>query len=165
MMRDRIMRDRLELRAFDPVARCLIRRLFVPRVYFEADWPAAGPVHVDVLAIDRDGVGDAHLVEVRRTAADALACLPSLLDASAPFRWVAFVSGTEDVESARALASQGPLSDPARPGRGGVIEVLETPGGDLEAKVRITAERFLVTVHEVATAFSASHKAHIQFGE
>jgi hypothetical protein len=164
-MESPIMRDRLELRALDPVARCLLRRLFVPRVYFEADWPADGPVHVDVLAIDRDGVGDAHLVEVRRNASDALARVPLLLDASAPFRWIAFLTGTEDTESSRTLASQASLSDPARPGRVGVIEVVETPGGDLDARVRITAERFLVTVHEVATAFSASHKAHIQFGE
>jgi hypothetical protein len=159
------MRDRLELRALDPVARCLIRRLMVPRIYFEAQWPADRPVHVDVLAIDSDGVGDAHLVEVRRTAANALARVPFLLDASAPFRWVAFLAGTEDVESLRALASQEILSDLARPGRIGVIEVVELPGGDLGANVRITAERFLVAVHEVATAFSSSHKAHIQFGE
>ena len=119
---------------------------------------------MDVLAIDRDGVGDAHLVEVRRSASDALGCLPSLLDASAPFRWVAFLAGTEDAESARALASQEPLLDPARPGRIGVIEIVEK-GGELTASVRIAAERFFVTVHEVATAFSASHKAHIQFGE
>jgi hypothetical protein len=159
------MRDRLELRALDPVARCLIRRLMVPRIYFEAQWPADRPVRVDVLAIDSDGVGDAHLVEVRRNASDALARVPFLLDATAPFRWIAFLSGTEDAESARTLASQEVLSDLARPGRIGVIEIVEQPGGDLAASVRITAERFLVTVHEVATAFSASHKAHIQFGE
>jgi hypothetical protein len=158
------MRDRLELRALDPVARCLIRRLMVPRIYFEADWPADGPVHVDVLAIDSDGVGDAHLVEVRRTAADALARAKFLLGASAPFRWVAFVAGTEDAESARALASHEPLMDPARPGRIGVIEIVEKRG-ELAATVQIPAERFFVAVHEVATAFSASHKAHIQFGE
>ena len=158
------MRDRLELRALDPVARCLIRRLIVPRIYFEAEWPADGPVHVDVLAIDRDGVGDAHLVEVRRNASDALARAAFLLGASAPFRWVAFLAATEDAESARALASQEPLMDPARPGRVGVIELVEK-GEELGASVRIAAERFLVTVHEVATAFSASHKAHIQFGE
>ena len=43
----------------------------------------------------------------------------------------------------------------------GVIEVVDKAGGDLEAKVKVPAERFMVTVHEVATAFSASHKAHI----
>jgi len=34
------MRDQLELRALDPVGRCLIRRLMVPRIYYDADWPA-----------------------------------------------------------------------------------------------------------------------------
>ena len=159
------MRDRLELRALDPVARCLIRRLMVPRIYFEAEWPADRPVHVDVLAIDSDGVGDAHLIEVRRAAPDALARVPFLLGATAPFRWIAFVAGTEDDASARALVSHDSLCPPGRPGRVGVIEITELPGGDLAASVRISAERFLVTVHEIATAFSASHKAHIQFGE
>jgi hypothetical protein len=159
------MRDRLELRALDPVARCLIRRLMVPRIYFEAQWPAGASVHVDVLAIDSDGVGDAHLVEVRRNAADALSRVPFLLEATAPFRWIAFLAGTEDAESARALQSQEVLSDLARPGRIGVIEIAQQAGGDLSASVRVSAERFLVAVHEVATAFSASHKAHIQFGE
>src|SRR5438067_6229073 len=97
------MRDRLELRAEDPVARCLIRRLMVPRIYFEADWPAIAGGRVDVLAIDRDGVGDVHLVEIRRKAADALAAIPKLLAARAPFRWIAFLRGTEDGQAARTL--------------------------------------------------------------
>src|ERR1700761_6217954 len=53
--RRRMMRDRLELRAQDPVARCLIRQLIVPRIYFETEWPGLADSRVDVLAIDRDG--------------------------------------------------------------------------------------------------------------
>jgi hypothetical protein len=110
-------------------------------------------------------VGGAHLVEVRRNASGALARARFLLDATARFRWIAFLSGTEDAESTRTLASQEVLGDLARPGRIGVIEIVEQPGGDVAASVRITAERLLVTVHEVVTALSASHRAHIQFGE
>lgn len=158
------MRDRLELRALDPVARCLIRRLTVPRVYFEAPWRAMPGERVDVLAIDRDGVGDAHLVEVRRTAADALAQLPRLFEARAPFRWIAFWRGSETEEAARALVSQEPLYPEGTPGRVGVIEIVEMAGGDLGANVRLAAERFPDAVFDVATEFSGSHKAHIQFG-
>ena len=58
----------------------------VPRVYFEADWPGMANESADVLAIDRDGMGDAHIVEIRKNAADALAKVPSLLLARALFR-------------------------------------------------------------------------------
>jgi hypothetical protein len=159
------MRDRLELRAQDPVAQCLIRRLVVPRVFFDAEWPGKTDGRVDVLVIDRDGVGDVHLVQVRRQAADALALLPSLLRAEAPFRWIAFLKGTQDEQAALALASHEVLYPPETAGRIGVIEIVEMAGGDLGANVRIKAERFPVAVHEMATAFSGSHKANIQFGD
>jgi hypothetical protein len=158
------MRERLELRALDPVAQCLIRRLTVPRVYFEAEWPGMPGSRVDVLAIDRDGVGDAHLIEIRRRAADALAILPTLFKAHAPFRWIAFVRGTEDEPAARALTSQEPLYAEGSAGRIGVIEIVEMSSGDLGANVRLTAERFPDAVYDLATAFSGSHKANIQFG-
>lgn len=157
------MRDRLELRAQDPVARCLIRRLTVPRVYFEAEWPGSAQ-RVDVLAIDRDGVGDAHLVEIARTAPGALARVPTLLEAKAPFRWIAFLHGTEDEASALALTTLEPLYPATSSGRVGVIEIVEMAGGDLGANVRVPAERFPVTVYDVATEFSGSHKANIQYG-
>jgi hypothetical protein len=83
-------RDRLELRAQDPVAQCLIRRLTVPRVYFDANWPGFAEPAVDLLAIDRDGLGDAHIVEIKRAAPAALKAIPQLLSAAAPFRWIAF---------------------------------------------------------------------------
>ncbi len=160
-MRDR---DRLELRALDPVARCLIRRLTVPRIYFSADWPGMPDEQVDVLAIDRDGVGDAHVVQVRRAAADALALVQLLLKAHAPFRWFAFLRGTEDEATAHALVSQECLYPAGIPGRVGVLEIVEMAGGDLGVNVRLAAERFPDAVYDVATKFSGSHKANIQFG-
>lgn len=55
------MRSQYELRGREFVARCLIRRLVVPRVYFGASWPKANDsAQYDVLAIDRDAQGDAH---------------------------------------------------------------------------------------------------------
>lgn len=157
------MRERIELRARDAVAQCLIRRLTVPRIYFEAEWPVAD-CPVDVLAIDRDGVGDAHVVEIKRGAPDALRDAGRLIaKIRAPFRWIAFLRGTEDEQSARALLSEDGLIDPSRPGRVGVIEIVEM-GNDLGANIRIRAERFADAVYDVATEFSGSHKANIQFG-
>jgi hypothetical protein len=119
---------------------------------------------VDVLAIDRDGVGDAHLVDIRRNAADALALIPRLLQARAPFRWMAFLRGTEDKESESALASQDILYPPDTAGRIGVIEIVELSAGDLGANIRIKAERFPTPAYDLAASFIGSHQANIQFG-
>jgi hypothetical protein len=159
------MRDQLELRALDPVGRCLIRRLMVPRIYYDADWPGLADGRVDLLAIDRDGVGDAHLVEIRRDAAVALACAPRLLTARAPYRWIAFLRGTEDGDSELALVSQTPLYQAGVAGRVGVIEIVEMAGAELGANVRLAAERFPTPAYDIATAYSSTHEAQIQFGE
>ena len=158
-------RDHLELRALDPVAQCLIRRLMVPRVYFDAPWPGLPGRNVDVLAIDRDGVGDVHIIEVKRYAPEAIKQLPSLVAASAPFRWIAFMKGTEDAETMQALATQAPLFAKSSAGRIGVIEIVTMEAGDLGANVKISAERFPDRMYDVAKRVSDSHKANIQFGE
>ncbi len=157
------MRDRIELRAQNPVAHCLIRQLIVPRIYFDADWPGMPGVRADVLAIDRDGHGDVHLVEIRRNAADALAMAPLLLQARVPFRWVAFLRGTEDEASTAALTSQETLYPVETAGRVGVIEIVPMAGDDLGANVRIKAERFPTPTYDWAAAFAASHEASIQY--
>ena len=158
------MRDRFELRAQHPVAQCLIRRLMVPRVYFEAEWPGLPDARVDVLVIDRDGAGDPHIVEIKRSAGDALAATPQLLDAKAPYRWIAFLRGTEDAGAAAALVSQTQLYREGIAGRIGVIEIVEMAGDELGANVRLAAERFPTPAYEMASAYSSTHDAQIQFG-
>jgi hypothetical protein len=158
------MPSAIEQRAREPVASCLIRKLIVPRIYFEAEWPIGSGVLVDVLAIDRDGSGDAHMVLVRERAADALATVPDLLGQPGPFRWIAFVRGTEDEAAKQALVSQDALCAGKTAGRVGVIEVAIMEGGTLGANIRISAERFPGAFYDVSTAFSGSHKADIQFG-
>jgi len=158
------MPNAIEQRAREPVASCLIRKLIVPRIYFEAEWPIGSGAIVDVLAIDRDGSGDAHVVMVRERAADALATVPDLLGQPGPFRWIAFLRGTEDEASKQALVSQDALYAGKTAGRIGVIEVVMMEGGTLGANIRISAERFPGAFYDVATAFSGSHKADIQFG-
>ena len=159
------MTNNINLRSREPVAQCLIRRLVVPRVYFDARWPTDGDEPVDLLLIDRDGFGDPHLVYVNESAREALARVPALLVADAPFRWIAFLQGTDDAQVAAELVSQRPLYPLEGAGRIGVIEVVHMRGGDLGANVRTKAERFPVVVHDLAVAFSHSHEAHIQFGE
>ncbi len=150
----------IELRAREPVATCLIGNLIVPRVYFGAEWPIGSGSTADVLAIDRDGSGDAHVVLVRERAADALACIPVLLGQPGPFRWIAFLRGTEY----DALVSQDVLYQLGNAGRVGVIEVVEQAGATLKASIRLSAERFPGAFYDLATTFSGSRKADIQFG-
>lgn len=157
------MPEHLELRAREPVARCLIRQLIVPRVYYEADWPGMTDGRVDVLAIDRDGMGDTHLVQIRKGAAAALDLVPGLLRARAPFRWIAFLRGSEDEVSAPALVSQEILYAPDTAGRVGVIEIVQMAGNDLGANVRIKAERFPTPTYDIAAQFAASHEAQHQY--
>lgn len=157
------MRDQLELRARDPVARCLIRRLVVPRIYFDASWPKDGSAQYDVLAIDRDGNGDAHVVQIHKQASAALAQATPLLGIGAPFRWIAFLHGTEDEKTALALVSKESLYAKGSAGRVGVIEIVEMTGGDLGANIVVGAERFPGSFYELSTAFSGSHKADIQY--
>jgi hypothetical protein len=158
------MPNAIELRAREPVASCLIRKLIVPRIYFEAEWPLGSGATVDVLAIDRDGSGDAHIAVVRERAGDALATVPDLLGQPGPFRWIAFMRGTEDEAAGQALVAQEVLYARGTAGRVGVIEVVTMEGGTLGANIRISAERFPGAFYDVATAFSGSHKADIQFG-
>ena len=133
--------ERLELRARDAVSRCLIRRLMVPNVYFEAAWPSAGH-RADLLAIDRAGAGDVHVVEIKFRAEDALAATSALLQVPAQFRWVAFFKETLDPRSEADLLSKRPLYPSSGMGRIGVIEVVRMAGDDLGANVVVNAERF-----------------------
>lgn len=157
------MRDQLEIRAREPVGRCLIRRLIVPRIYFDSPWPTDESSRYDVLGIDRDGNGDAHVVQIRRVASEALAEAPDLFSVGAPFRWVAFLRGTEDETAALALVSKEPLYPKGSAGRVGVIEIVEMAGGDLGANIAVTAERFPGSFYDLSTAFSGSHNADVQF--
>jgi hypothetical protein len=51
-------------RAKNAIQEYLIRKLVVPKVYLDANWSGT---QVDVLAIDRAGVGDVHAVQIVRT--------------------------------------------------------------------------------------------------
>ncbi|MCU0690370.1 MAG: hypothetical protein MUF54_03125 [Polyangiaceae bacterium] len=159
------MRERIEIRAQEPVARCLMRRLTVPRIYFEAQWPGLPGHRIDVLAIDRDGMADAHLVEIRSKAKDAIDQVPGLLKAAAPYRWIAFLRGSEDEKSALAIVDQSCLYVPEKAGRVGIIEYFEMANHELGANVRLPAERFPEPTYDLSVAFAAANKASIQFGD
>ncbi len=156
------MPDHFERRAREPVAHCLNRRLVVPRVYFEAKWPREESATYDLLVLDRDGNGDAHVVRIRKVASKALAEVPTLFEVDAPYRWVAFLRGTEDENALTELAKKDVLYAKDSAGRIGVIEVVTMADGDLGANVLIAAERFPGAFYDLSTAFSGSHKADME---
>jgi len=45
-----------------------------------------------------------------------------------------------------------------------VIEIVELAGSELGADLCLAAERFATPAYDLATAYSNSHEAHLQFG-
>lgn len=159
------MPDQVERSAPNAVASCLIRTLIVPRIYLRARWPGDAEAEYDILAIDRDGQGEAHVVEIKRAAKEALARIPALLDPAvkAPFRWVAYLRGTEDAEASLALISKESLHAKDSPGRVGVIQFFPMAGADTGANIVVKADRFPGGFYELSRAFSATHHADQQY--
>ena len=157
-----VLENRLGQRAKDPVSRALIRHLVVPWIYFEAPWPSS-EARVDVLAIDRAGTGDVHVVEIRQRAADALRAIAQVMRIPAQFRWVAFFAGSITPAVTLKLLNRECLYPADGPGRVGVIEVVRMQGDDLGANIKVTAERFPGSYRPQADAFVAAHEADICF--
>jgi hypothetical protein len=155
------MPERLEDRAKEPVARCLSRRLVVPNIYFDAPWPSAGH-RVDLLAIDRGGAGDIHVVEIKRRAADAIDTIPRLLETPAHYRWIAFFTETFDELSYQRLMVADLLYPARGMGRIGAIEVVQTAGDELSARIKLTAERFAGSYYHQADEFAARYAPDLE---
>jgi hypothetical protein len=150
--------EQLELRARNAVADLLIKNLVVPKIFFEAPWTSnAVP---DVLAIDRGGTGDVHIVEIKTGLLAAKSALTRLLHVPANFRWIAVLS---KVGGRSHRISSQLLNLQHGPGRVGIIRILNTPDDRLSAKLEISAERFPGALYNKADKFKAKHKADIEF--
>ena len=159
-----INEGQIEKRAQHPIAQCLIRRLTVPTIYFEARWPTED-ASVDLLAIDRAGSGDVHVVDIKGSAASALEAAPALLRIPAHYRWVAFPQDSLDSATQAKISAREGLFPPEGAGRIGLIEIVRGPGDDLGANIVLTAERFRGFYREKAKAFAETHAADIDFGD
>jgi len=151
-----------EARAKEPVSRCLIRHLIVPSIYWEAAWPEAEH-HVDLLAIDRAGSGDVHIVEIKKKAADALKAVAQVMRIPAQYRWIAFFADTLDPKTKNALLNQRGLYPTEGPGRVGVIEIVRTAADTLGANIIIQAERFPGSLGELAESLKSRSKPDMSF--
>ena len=148
-----------ESRVKNAVAEFLFRQLIVPKVYVDAPWPKQLS-RVDVLAVDRSGSGDVHIVEVKigtgvLTATAGI--VASLLQIPAHFRYLAIF------ENNNYLPDEGALYAPNGMGRVGVIEVKEDDGGNLAAELRVRPERFRFdATFKQVDRFTAAHTAYIE---
>ncbi|MGA7078792.1 MAG: hypothetical protein WBQ43_16875 [Terriglobales bacterium] len=150
--------QQLELRARNAVAELLIKNLVVPKIFFEAPWTRKAVP--DVLAIDRGGTGDVHVVEIKTDILAAKSALPRLLDVPANFRWIAILTKLGE----RSYRISHELLNPQQgPGRIGVIRVVYTPDDRLSAELEVSAERFPGPLYDKADRFKAKHKADIEF--
>jgi len=147
-----------ESRTKNAVADFLFRRLIVPKVFVDAHWPSEHSL-VDVLAVDRSGSGELHVVEVK-VGAQALAAggvLASLMHIPAHFKYLAAF------ENNNYLPDEGSLYAPDGMGRVGVIQVKEDDAGDLAAELRVRPERFhFEASFKTVDKFTASHRAYIE---
>ena len=151
--------QQLELRARNAVAEVLIKNLVVPKIFFEAPWTRKSVP--DVLAIDRGGTGDVHVVEIKTGILNARSALPRLLNVPANFRWIAVLTMLGE----RSYRISADLLNPQHgPGRIGVIRVvMNTPDDRISAEIEVSAERFPGPLYDKADRFKAKHKANIEF--
>lgn len=159
-----------EERCYEPIARCLIRALIVPKIYFERIWPLSGHSRIDIIAVDRAGTGDIHVVEVCKTLNEALTKGVTIIrDVPAHYHWVAFQGEgllPHDGDAELKLLSEEPLLPESGMGRIGVIEVIRMASNDLGANFKVKGERFRTEeISMLIEEFVNHEKADIEFKE
>lgn len=146
-------------RAKNAVADFLSSQLIVPKIFFDAHWPSRRD-RVDVLAVDRSGTGEVHVVEVKQgrdlKASDAVA---RLMQIPAHFRYLALFDNPKNLRPrSDMLFSQDGI------GRIGIIEVREDPIGNLTARISVQPERFKLdsSVYKMVDRFTSSYPANLE---
>jgi hypothetical protein len=173
-------------RAKNAVMFFLERNLIVPKIYVDADW---GGHHVDILAIDRDGVGEVHAVMVflcnyteegmldgvqYELGLNALA--DRLAGVSANYKYIAAIEArvrrTDEEARTSAWLDAATLSaigtesfgekslSPDGMGRIGILAVCPSGnGGEAKAVLEIKPERFRAKIAKLADEFVQQHEA------
>jgi hypothetical protein len=146
-------------RAKTAVAELLFHELIVPKVFVDARWPGARDV-VDVMAVDRSGSGEVHVVEVKvgtQPLATIERAVTALLRIPAHFKYLAIFDNKSYLPDERWLYA------PDGMGRVGVIQVKESSAGNLSAEFRVRPERFRFDADfKQVDKFTASHPAYIE---
>ena len=155
-------------RAKNAVQEYLIRKLLVPKIYLDAEW---GGRRVDVLAVDRAGVGDVHAVEIRNYLSQPFqgySGIPDehtttlLAEIPAHYKYVALVTDSPLYRELRPDAEVG-LRVLAADGVGRVgMLVVDFSGPNVSVEQKLNPERFRSSkeVIDLADQFVAGHTAN-----
>lgn len=127
----------LQARGKNAVAEFLARRLIVPKIFFDAPWPVKSS-RVDVLAVDRAGAGDIHVVDVRVGIFAARDSVTQLMQLPAHYKYVAILSPGNKLPGEQLLYPANDL------GRVGILLFEEEEHDQLVARIEIAPERFRV---------------------
>jgi hypothetical protein len=162
-------------RAKNAIQDYLIQRLLIPKVYLDADWNGT---QVDVLAIDRAGVGDVHAVRmvppqgrvedgslalIARKVSSAvveLKCLPS------HYSYIAIASDDPNARRfspADAILQESFAEDGV--GRVGILYVDFTIEPPVQVKLKPERFRSSKEIVELADRFVAEHTANWEYRE
>jgi len=128
--------SQLEGRLKNATVEFLQRRLIVPKIFLDAAWPSYR--RIDVLAVDRAGTGDIHVVEVKTTVEALDDAVRDLMPIPAHHKYVACFENTalQQINESRLYAPDGL-------GRVGIIVISEHPEDkSLHARLYIAPERF-----------------------
>jgi hypothetical protein len=159
-------------RAKNAVLSFLEDRLIVPKIYLDADWDGR---KVDVLAIERDGVGDVHAVllfanrykhdgelddghqwEMENKLLNEFANVP------AQYKYIGVVDGQSDRKRVSFLLVTT-INDktfaPDGLGRTGFLQIDVTTDGESQVKVEIKPERFRAKIAKLADEYVQQHEA------
>jgi hypothetical protein len=148
------------------------RRISVPKIYIDADWDGQ---HIDVLAIDRDGVGDVHtvlLVPRKYLLNDALdkasewitekELLEKLTNIPAQFKYIGVVDTNSSQHNAQfeispAVGEKSFAQDGI--GRVGFLKIDVPADGEPQVRVEIKPERFRAKIAKLADEYIQQHEA------
>jgi hypothetical protein len=148
----------------------LERRISVPKICIDALWDGQ---HIDVLAIDRDGVGDVHAVllftrtylsDGRLDLAEEERAVRVLIDRfqsiAANFKYIAAVDtdGNRVIAMFRIGTDEG-LFSPDGIGRIGLLHIIATSEDEPEVQLRLKPERFRAKIAKLADEYIQQHEA------
>jgi hypothetical protein len=154
----------------------LERRISVPKIYIDALWDGQ---HIDVLAVDRDGVGDVHIVllfartyfsdgrlDLAEQERAVLALMERFQSIPANFKYIAAVDPKfiDTPENGRWVAlfmidSPERLISPDGIGRIGLLHIIATSDEEPEVQLRLKPERFRAKIAKLADEYVQQHEA------
>jgi len=172
-------------RAKNAVLSFLENRLIIPKIYLNAEW---GGQRLDVLAIERDGVGDVHAVlmflpeedeagNLNEAAykRDVSRLIDQFSDVAAHYKYIAIanrfiqISGNYIIPPERSRRDLARLRQtffsfensfsPDGLGRIGLLSSEPSDNGEIEVKLEIKPERFRAKIAKLADEYVQQHEA------